>query len=116
HRRPRRRPTGDPRPHVRGAQGPRTHPPPPRQVDARPLCRAERRGARHPGPGPAGAGEGGESVSPTFTSLSVRNYRVYASGAIVSNTGTWMGRVAQDWLVLTVLTDHSATALGTITG
>ena len=55
-------------------------------------------------------------MSPTFTSLSIRNYRVYASGAIVSNAGTWMGRVAQDWLVLTVLTDHSATALGTITG
>ena len=27
-----------------------------------------------------------------------------------------MGRVAQDWLVLTVLTDHSATALGIVTG
>ncbi len=55
-------------------------------------------------------------MSPTFHSLSVRNYRIYAAGGIVSNTGTWMGRVAQDWLVLTVLTDHSAVALGTVTG
>ncbi|MGW5240807.1 MFS transporter [Monashia sp. NPDC004114] len=55
-------------------------------------------------------------MSPTFHSLAIRNYRIYASGAIVSNTGTWMGRVAQDWLVLTVLTPHSATALGIVTG
>ena len=55
-------------------------------------------------------------MSPTFQSLQIRNYRIYASGAIVSNVGTWMGRVAQDWLVLTVLTDHSATALGIVTG
>jgi uncharacterized membrane protein YdfJ with MMPL/SSD domain len=55
-------------------------------------------------------------VSPTFHSLSIPNYRIYASGAIVSNVGTWMGRVAQDWLVLTVLTDHSSTALGIVTG
>ncbi|MEO7132332.1 MAG: MFS transporter [Dermatophilaceae bacterium] len=55
-------------------------------------------------------------MSPTFNSLGVRNYRIYASGAIVSNIGTWMGRVAQDWLVLTVLTDHSSTALGFVTG
>lgn len=55
-------------------------------------------------------------MSPTFASLSVRNYRVYAAGGVVSNTGTWMGRVAQDWIVLTQLTDHSATALGIVTG
>ncbi|EWT00694.1 MFS transporter [Intrasporangium oryzae NRRL B-24470] len=55
-------------------------------------------------------------MSPTFHSLGIRNYRVYASGAIVSNIGTWMGRVAQDWLVLTVLTDRSASALGLVTG
>ncbi|MBB2986062.1 MFS transporter [Terracoccus luteus] len=55
-------------------------------------------------------------MSPTFHSLGIRNYRIYASGAIVSNVGTWMGRVAQDWLVLTQLTDHSATALGIVTG
>jgi MFS family permease len=55
-------------------------------------------------------------VSPTFRAFRVRNYRLYASGAIVSNIGTWMGRVGQDWLVLTVLTAGSATALGIVTG
>jgi MFS family permease len=55
-------------------------------------------------------------VSPTFASLSVRNYRIYASGSLVSNVGTWMGRVGQDWLVLTQLTDHSSSALGIVTG
>lgn len=55
-------------------------------------------------------------MSPTFTSLGVRNYRVYAAGMIVSNTGTWMGRVGQDWLVLTELTPNSGTALGIVTG
>jgi MFS family permease len=37
-------------------------------------------------------------------------------GAFISNIGSWMQRVAQDWLVLTVLTDHSATAVGITTG
>lgn len=48
-----------------------------------------------------------------FRSLRVRNYRLFASGQIISLTGTWMQRVAQDWLVLQ-LTD-SATALGVVT-
>ena len=55
-------------------------------------------------------------MSPTFSSLSVYNYRVFAAGALISNTGTWMGRVAQDWLVLTELTPHSSVALGIVTG
>ena len=54
-------------------------------------------------------------MSPTFRSLSVRNYRLYASGAVVSNIGTWMQRVAQDWLVLQ-LTNNNGTALGITTG
>ncbi len=55
-------------------------------------------------------------MSPTFASLTIRNYRVYAAGALVSNIGTWMGRVAQDWLVLTQLTSGDSTALGIVTG
>ncbi|SDB90048.1 Predicted arabinose efflux permease, MFS family [Raineyella antarctica] len=51
-----------------------------------------------------------------FASLWLRNYRIYFFGALLSNIGLWMFRVAQDWLVLTVLTDHSSLALGTITG
>ncbi|HEX5494173.1 MAG TPA: MFS transporter [Mycobacteriales bacterium] len=49
-----------------------------------------------------------------FRSLRVRNYRLYASGQIVSLTGTWMQRVAQDWLVLN-LSHNSGTALGVVT-
>ena len=57
-------------------------------------------------------------MSPTFRSLHNRNYRLYAAGGVVSNTGTWMQRVAQDWLVLS-LTRHSgdgSIALGITTG
>ncbi len=49
-----------------------------------------------------------------FASLWVRNYRLFAAGSLVSNTGTWMQRVAQDWLVLTLT--GSAGALGITTG
>ncbi|MGO4956220.1 MFS transporter [Luteococcus sp. Sow4_B9] len=54
--------------------------------------------------------------SGTFASFGVPNYRIFFSGATVSNVGTWMYRVAQDWLVLTILTDHSSSALGVVTG
>ena len=37
-----------------------------------------------------------------FAALHTRNYRLWASGQIVSLIGTWMQRVAQDWLVLTL--------------
>jgi MFS family permease len=50
----------------------------------------------------------------TFRSLRGYNYRVWASGAIVSNIGTWMQRTAQDWIVLTQLTRHSAAAVGVV--
>ncbi|MBC7725750.1 MAG: MFS transporter [Burkholderiaceae bacterium] len=49
-----------------------------------------------------------------FRSLSGYNYRVWAAGALVSNVGTWMQRTAQDWLVLTVLTDNDAVAVGLV--
>lgn len=50
----------------------------------------------------------------TFRSLRGFNYRVWATGALVSNVGTWMQRTAQDWLVLTELTHHNATAVGIV--
>lgn len=53
-------------------------------------------------------------MTPTFSALSNRNFRLFATGQMVSNTGTWMQRVAQDWLVLQ-LTDQSGTALGITT-
>lgn len=51
-----------------------------------------------------------------FRALKVFNYRLWVTGALVSNIGTWMQRVAQDWLVLTVLTNNSGTAAGITTG
>ena len=49
-----------------------------------------------------------------FHSLKSYNYRLWAAGALVSNVGTWMQRIGQDWLVLTVLTRHNATSVGTV--
>ena len=54
-------------------------------------------------------------MSAMFRALENRNYRIWAGGALVSNIGTWMQRIAQDWLVLTVLTNHSGTAVGITT-
>lgn len=50
-----------------------------------------------------------------FAALSLRNYRLYAAGQVVSNTGTWMGRVTQDWLVYHILTHDNSFALGIVT-
>lgn len=50
----------------------------------------------------------------TFRSLGQRNYRIWAAGAFVSNVGTWMQRIAQDWLVLTQLSNHSGAAVGVV--
>jgi MFS family permease len=49
-----------------------------------------------------------------FRALRSHNYRLWAAGALVSNIGTWMQRTAQDWLVLTQLTRHSASAVGLV--
>ena len=54
-------------------------------------------------------------MSPTFRALHNPNYRLYLAGSVVSNTGTWMMRVAQDWLVLQPLHGGSA-AVGITTG
>ena len=53
--------------------------------------------------------------APTFRSLRVRNYRLFASGQVVSLSGTWAQRVAQDWLVLE-LSNNSGVALGITIG
>jgi MFS family permease len=49
-----------------------------------------------------------------FQSLRIRNYRIWAAGALASNIGTGIQRTAQDWLVLVVLTRGSASALGVV--
>ncbi|MPZ82507.1 MAG: MFS transporter [Actinophytocola sp.] len=48
-----------------------------------------------------------------FRSLAVPNYRFYVMGQMVSVIGTWIQRVAQDWLVLDL--SDSAVALGIAT-
>lgn len=58
-------------------------------------------------PGGAPAGKG------TFSSLKVRNYRLFFTGAIVSNTGTWMARITQDWLVLSLTGSSAAVGITT---
>ncbi len=48
----------------------------------------------------------------TFSSLRIRNYRLYYTGQIISNCGTWMQSIAQAWLVLKLT--NSGTALGLV--
>ena len=55
-------------------------------------------------------------ASGAFRSLRNFNFRLWTAGGLVSNIGTWMQRVAQDWLVLTQLTHHDASALGIVMG
>ncbi len=49
-----------------------------------------------------------------FRSLAIRNYRLFFTGNIIVQTGTWANRVAQDWLILQ-LTDDDPVALGIAT-
>lgn len=53
------------------------------------------------------------TLARTFESLTVRNYRLFFTGQVVSWTGTWVQWVAQGWLVLR-LTD-SGFGLGVVT-
>ena len=50
-----------------------------------------------------------------FSALVEPNYRKYLAGSFVSNIGTWMQRIAQDWLVLE-LSGGSGLAVGITTG
>jgi MFS family permease len=49
----------------------------------------------------------------TFRAMSVRNYRLYFVGQLISTTGTWMQSIAQAWLVLQLT--GSGVALGITT-
>ena len=49
-----------------------------------------------------------------FRSLEVPNYRKYFWGGIISNTGVWMQRTAQSWVVLQ-LSGGAGAALGLVT-
>jgi len=52
--------------------------------------------------------------SRTFRSLRHRNYKLFFGANLFSNLGTWMQRIAQDWLVLELT--GSGTILGIVTG
>lgn len=49
-----------------------------------------------------------------FRSLWVFNYRIWFAGALISNVGTWMQRIAQDWLVFNELSDYDSTQMGIV--
>ncbi|WP_416483385.1 MFS transporter [Streptomyces sp. CL12] len=51
--------------------------------------------------------------SSMFSSLKIRNYRLFFTGQVVSNTGTWMQRIAQDWLVLSLTGSSAAVGITT---
>jgi MFS family permease len=53
------------------------------------------------------------SVTRGFHALQVRNYRLFWIGQLISLTGSWMQRTAQDWLVIQLT--HSPFALGVVT-
>ena len=67
------------------------------------------------GPRPAPSPDSGPEEAPisTFAALRLRNYRLYFSGQIVSNSGTWMQRIAQDWLVLEITNSPLAVGITT---
>src|SRR5215467_12358453 len=74
-----------------------------------PAARLDTGGAHRPAGGSSDPGEAEPVLTGAarngrrrrmFSSLRVRNFRLFASGQVISNTGTWMQRVAQDWLVL----------------
>ncbi|MEO6712571.1 MAG: MFS transporter [Mycobacteriales bacterium] len=52
-------------------------------------------------------------LSHTFRSFRTRNYRLFATGQLISLVGTWMSTVGQDWLVLSL--GGRGVALGIIT-
>lgn len=49
----------------------------------------------------------------TFSSLRIRNYRIFLGAQLISVTGTWMQWVAQSWLVLRLT--GSGTSVGIVT-
>ena len=54
-------------------------------------------------------------MSATFASMRYVNYRYWFVASLIASTGVWLQRVAQDWYVLTILTDHDASQVGVVT-
>jgi hypothetical protein len=72
----------------------------------KPVTGTDRGADKHPSPESTGHGS-------TFAALRVRNYRLFFAGQVVSNTGTWMQRIAQDWLVLELTNSPLAVGITT---
>jgi MFS family permease len=53
------------------------------------------------------------AVTRGFSALAIRNYRLFWTGQLISLTGTWAQRTAQDWLVIQLT--HSPFDLGLVT-
>ena len=62
---------------------------------------------------PARARPAAHEPQPNVGALSVYNYRLFIAGQAVSQSGTWLQRTAQAWLVLELT--NSAVALGLVT-
>lgn len=54
-------------------------------------------------------------MSKTFQSFENYNFRLWFGGNIFAASGQWMQRIAQDWLVLTVLTEGGGFQVGIVT-
>lgn len=54
-------------------------------------------------------------MSKTFQSFQQYNYRLWFGGNLFAASGQWMQRIAQDWLVLTVLTEGGGLQVGIVT-
>src|SRR5690606_10600866 len=98
----------------RGREGRRGDHPPPRRGAGRHDHRGRPRRARAGGAARGGrrAEEGGGRMSAMFRSFRTYNYRTWFIGAVISNIGGWMQATAQDWVVLTELTNNDAAAMG----
>ena len=57
----------------------------------------------------------GAFVSRTFQSFEYRSFRHWFVANVLAASAQWMQRVAQDWLVLTVLTQNSSFQIGVVT-
>lgn len=50
----------------------------------------------------------------TFRALANTNFRLWVLSAFISNIGAWLQRTAQDWIVISELSDHNAAAVGIV--
>ncbi|GGW44745.1 MFS transporter [Streptomyces griseoloalbus] len=72
--------------------------------------------ASAPAPDPHDTASAPDTTAPKnsmFSSLRIRNYRLFFLGQVVSNTGTWTQRIAQDWLVLSLTGSSAAVGITT---